>query len=341
MTKTILAQVFLGALTLLQASTAVAEPTAWQGPVAGRISFQSITPPNRWEFVRKVMDKTPSVTVNGDLLLPKAARGNGKFPAVIMSHDSGGVTPKLYDVWAKELNQAGVAVFIIDSFKPRGISDTTSNQGQVDVSAHVADALYGLKLLASHPQIDAKRIFHMGGSRGGTAVFDTYWDMVRKAVIADDLKFAGHIPLYQGNCNTRFRFDRDNTNRAPMLALLGDADDGTPAEACVAYYTELKQSGANIQWKVYPNAFHNFDGSTAQTYLAQGVTAKNCSIEVFLTDVKGGGLGEARNYKTAAMINGWGEWNQAFASCNSRGFTVGANPSAKDQAIKDVLAFVR
>jgi hypothetical protein len=52
-------------------------------------------------------------------------------------------------------------------------------------------------------------------------------------------------------------------------------------------------------------------------------------------------MGEARNYKTGAMINGWGEWNQAFASCNSRGFTVGANPSAKDQAIKDVLAFVR
>jgi dienelactone hydrolase len=309
------------------------------GGQTGRIEFDSITPPDRWQFVRKVMENTKPATVYADLLVPRNAKG--KVPAVLISHDSGGVTVKLYDVWAKELNNAGVAVFIIDSFKPRGINDTTSNQGQVDVSANVADALYGLKLLATHPQIDAQRIFHMGGSRGGTAVFETYWDMVRKAVISDGLKFAGHIPLYQGNCNTRFRFDRGNTNKAPMLALMGGADDGTPADACVAYYTELNQAGANIKWKVLPGAFHNFDGSTARTYLAQGVTAKNCSIEVFLTDVKGGGLGQARDYKTGVAINGWAEWNKAFAACNSRGFTVGENRAARDQAVKDVIEFVK
>ena len=313
--------------------------TSWQGPQSGRIEFDSITPPDRWQFVRKVMENTKPAKVSGDLLMPRNV--NGKVPTVLISHDSGGVTAKLYDVWAKELNNAGVAVFIIDSFKPRGIESTTNNQGQVDVSANVADALYGLKLLATHPQIDAKRIFHMGGSRGGTAVFETYWDMVRKAVITDDLKFAGHIPLYQGNCNTRFRFDRGNTNKAPMLAFMGGADDGTPADACVAYYTELNRAGANIKWKVFPGAFHNFDGSTQQTYLAQGVTAKNCSIEVFLTDVKGGGLGEARDYKSGMAINGFAEWNKAFAACNSRGFTVAANGAAKDQAVKDVIDFVK
>ncbi len=327
-------------LSLLCSLATHAEPlTDLSGKQTGRLEFNSITPPDRWQFVRKNLDNTKAVTVFGDLLMPRSA--SDKVPAVLISHDSGGVTAKLYDVWAKELNNAGIAVFIIDSFKPRGIDSTTNNQGQVDVSANVADALYGLKLLATHPQIDAKRIFHMGGSRGGTAVFETYWDMVRKAVITDDLKFAGHIPLYQGNCNTRFRFDRGNTNKAPMLAFLGGADDGTPADACVAYYTELNRAGANIKWKVLPGAFHNFDGGTPQTYLAQGVTAKNCSIEVFLTDVKGGGLGEARDYKSDTAINGWAEWNKAFGSCNGRGFTVGSNSAAKDQAVKDVIAFVK
>ena len=309
------------------------------GGNTGRIEYQSITPPDRWQFVRKNMDNTKTVTVYGDLLMPRNA--SGKVPAVLISHDSGGVTPKLYDVWVNELNQAGIAVFIIDSFKPRDIDTTTNNQGQVDISADVADALHGLKLLATHPRIDTKRIFHMGGSRGGTAAFETYWDMVRRAVITDDLRFAGHIPLYQGNCNTRFRFDRGSANKAPMLALMGGSDDGTPADACVAYYTELNQAGANIKWKVFPGAYHNFDGSAPKTYLAQGVTAKHCSIEVFLTDVKGGGLGEARDYKTGATINGFGEWHKAFAACNSRGFTVAANNSAKEQAVKAVIEFVR
>ena len=332
----------LTALALLAnlAQPAVAAPLAdLRGGQTGRIEFDSITPPDRWQFVRKNLDNTKSVTVFGDLLLPRNV--NGKVPAVLISHDSGGITAKLYDVWAKELNAAGVAVFIIDSFKPRGIDSTTSNQGQVDASANVADALNGLKLLATHPQIDAKRIFHMGGSRGGTAVFETYWDMVRKAVITDELKFAGHVPLYQGNCNTRFRFDRGNTNRAPMLALMGGLDDGTPADACVAYYTELNRAGANIKWKVYPDALHGFDGSAARTYLPQGVTAKNCSIEVFLTDVKGGGLGEARDYKTGMVINGFVDWNNLFSACNSRGFTVGTNSAAKDHAVKEVIGFVK
>lgn len=331
----------LSILVILTSVAAQAAPLAdLSNGRSGRIEFNSITPPDRWQFVRKNLDNTKPVTVYGDLLMPRSLE-NSKVPAVLISHDSGGVTAKLYDVWAKELNNAGIAVFIIDSFKPRGIDSTTNNQGQVDVSANVADALYGLKLLATHPQIDAKRIFHMGGSRGGTAVFESYWDMVRKAVINDDLKFAGSIPLYQGNCNTRFRFDRGNTNKAPMLALMGGADDGTPADACVAYYTELNRAGANIKWKVFPGAFHNFDGSTQQTYLAQGVTAKSCSIEVFLSDVKGGGLGEARDYKTGAAINGFAEWNKAFSACNSRGFTVAANSSARDQAVKEVLAFVK
>jgi len=309
------------------------------GGQTGRIEFNSITPPNRWEFVRKNMDNTKDVAVFGDLLMPR--RVNGKVPAVVISHDSGGVSAKLFDVWAKALNDGGIAVFIVDSFTPRGIGSTTSNQGQVDVSANTADALFALKLLATHPQIDSQRIFHMGGSRGGTSAFETYWDMVRRSVIANDLKFSGNIPLYQGNCNTRFRFDRGNANRAPMLALLGGADEGTPADACVAYYKELNQSGANIKWKIYPGAHHNFDGSIQPTYLAQGVTAKNCSIEVFLTDVKGGGLGEARDYKTGTPIPGWDQWNKAFAACNSRGFTVAANSDARDRAVKDVIEFVR
>ena len=334
-----------GVTAVLALSLAV--PACIAGPLAslsggevGRIEFDSITPPDRWQFVRKNMDNTKSVTVHGDLLMPRTW-GDPRVPAVIISHDSGGVTPKLYDVWARSLNDAGIAVFIIDSFKPRGIDSTTNHQDQVDVSANTADALHALKLLATHPRIDSRRIFHMGGSRGGTAAFESYFDMVRRAVIADDLKFAGHIPLYQGNCNTRFRYDRGNTNRAPMLALLGGADDGTPAEACVAYYAELRSTGVNIAWKVYPGAFHNFDGSNQHQYLPQGVTAKNCSIEVFLTDVKGGGLGDGRNYMTGAAINGFAEWNKVFSACNSRGFTVAANPRARDQAVKDVVAFVR
>ena len=193
------------------------------------------------------------------------------------------------------------------------------------------------------PQIDSRRIFHMGGSRGGTAVMETYWPIVREAVIDSKsaLKFAGHIPLFQGNCNTRFRFDDGKTsNVTPMLALLGGADDGAPADACMAYYTELKNAGANIRWKVYADAPHGFDGDGPKTYLPQGVTAKNCAIEVFITNVRGSGLGVARNYKTGESISGFPAWDKAFADCNGRGFTYGGDRNARKEAVKDVIQFI-
>ena len=124
-----------GVTAVLALSLAV--PACIAGPLAslsggevGRIEFDSITPPDRWQFVRKNMDNTKSVTVHGDLLMPRTW-GDPRVPAVIISHDSGGVTPKLYDVWARSLNDAGIAVFIIDSFKPRGIDSTTHHQDQV------------------------------------------------------------------------------------------------------------------------------------------------------------------------------------------------------------------
>jgi len=326
-------------LTLCSMAACAAPLDTLAGGQTGKIEYNSITPPDRWQFVRKNMTNTKPAVVYGDLIMPPNA--SGKVPAVIISPGSGGVSAKLYDIWGKSLNDAGIAVFIIDSFKPRGIDETTNNQGLLDVSANVADALYALKLLATHPQIDANRIFSMGGSRGGSVAFETHWDMVRKAVLDTDLKFAGNIPLYQGNCSTRFRYDRGDTNKAPILGLLGGADNGTIASACVDYYTELKAAGVNIKWKVYPGAHHSFDGTGRYTWLPQGVHANNCTIEVFMVDRQGAGLGEARNYKTGEAINGFAEWTKQHHACNSRGYAVEGNAAARTDAIKEVIAFIR
>ena len=88
-------------------SSAMATPVEnLSGGLTGRIEYQSITPPNRWEYLREVKQNTKDVTVYGDLLMPKTMTDT-KVPAVVLSHGSGGVNPALFDVWAKELNAAG------------------------------------------------------------------------------------------------------------------------------------------------------------------------------------------------------------------------------------------
>lgn len=138
-------------------------------------------------------------------------------------------------------------------------------------------------------------------------------------------------------------FKRASWQRAGRCTATGSADGcaTTPAQVIshkARCYTELNLVGANIKLKVFHDTFHGFDGSTARNSLPQGMTAKNCTIEVLLTDVQDGVLGEARYYKTGAAINVFGKLNNAFSACNSRGSTtVAANINARDQAARDVI----
>jgi dienelactone hydrolase len=67
--------------------------------------------------------------ITGELWMPTADAD--KFPAVVLVHGSGGVHASI-ECWAEELNSIGVAAFILDSFRARGISSTVNDQSQLD-----------------------------------------------------------------------------------------------------------------------------------------------------------------------------------------------------------------
>ncbi|MDL5039091.1 dienelactone hydrolase family protein [Comamonas sp. Y6] len=192
------------------------------GGQTGRIEFNSKTPDHRWALVRgRLGSDTP---IFGDLLMP--ANAQGKVPAVVFSHGSEGVSSLYFDVWAKALNAAGYAVFVVDSFKPRNEERVTGASKQLtwNTTANLADALYSLKLLATHPQIDSQHIYHMGWSRGGQAVLDAAWPTYQQHVVPVTVKWAGSIAVYPG-CNMRYRVDQHNKLPSPLLMLLGEKDD--------------------------------------------------------------------------------------------------------------------
>ena len=78
----------LAVLSLFAAAlTAQAAPVFdLSGGQTGRIEFQSISPPNPWAYVRKNLTDTKTVTVWGDLLMPKNI--NGKVPVLVIMHGS-------------------------------------------------------------------------------------------------------------------------------------------------------------------------------------------------------------------------------------------------------------
>ena len=317
-----------------------------RGGETGRIAFNSITPPNRHEFARLNLQSTPSVVVEGDLLMPKNSSAGTQVPAVVLSHGSGGVESNMFDVWAKELNAAGYAVMITDSYKPRGVSETNSDQSRVPYPAHVADTLNALRMLATHPQIDANKIFNIGFSRGGSAAFDTAWPTWQRPVNTNGAKFAGHVVYYPGNCNTRFRTDDREQQTAPIYVLLADRnnEEAQDVAVCERWYDEMNAKGANIQYKEYKGARHGFDGLNFN-YHVNPVTSsgKECDLEIYMTTVRGGGLGKnGYDFKAKKQMKSFDDFTQAMKCLTmTPGSRGGGNArEVQAEAVADTLNFL-
>ena len=86
---------------------------------------------------------------------------------MVVAHGSAGVSDAREMRWAKDLVAMGMAAFVVDSFTPRNVRQTATDQGRLSTAANVADALAALRLIATHPRIDPDRIGIIGFSKGG------------------------------------------------------------------------------------------------------------------------------------------------------------------------------
>lgn len=322
------------AVTCIQASAA---PLAdLSGGQTGRIEFQSTTPEHRHALING--RQGPAVTVYGDLLMP-TVKTEGKVPVVVFSHGSEGTVARYFDFWAKELNGNGIAVFVVDSFKPRSMTVTTgAAQLAFNITGNISDSIHALKLLATHPKIDSEKIFHMGWSLGGVVAQDAAFPIYYKPILGTSaIHWAGSIGLY-GGCNSRNRGDHMGTNPGPLLMLLAELDDNTPAANCVAYVKSLAAAGNKVSYKVYEGAYHDWD-TNFNHRVNHGIFA-DCDIEVKMTP--GVGFGTAFDYKTGKTLTNGAEHGAAIKSCQKMSSViVRGDAKVRDQSLKDVLAFLR
>ena len=143
--------------------------------------------------------------------------------------------------------------------------------------ANLANSLAALSLLATHPRIDRSRIGVMGFSRGGQVALYSLLEPLRRGVVDDSLRFAAHIALYP-SCSIPYHAGQ--VSPAPVLMLLGAADDYTPAAACRDYAAWFAGKGVPIQVIAYDGAHHDFDIPEAPRFLPHLQSARGCKAEV-------------------------------------------------------------
>ena len=233
----------------------------------------------------------PTTTASGDpARIPievQKPSGAGPFPAVVIAHDCSGLGPTSSGApgrWARELVGRGYVVVIPDSFSTRGFPGgvcSDSNPGRQNVSpAHRArDAYAALAHARALAYVDGKRVGLMGGSHGGSTTLASMLaaDGDTDALAAEKRAgFAAGVALYP-SCAPSARTWHTTSGIyrpiGPLLILIGDKDDWTPAPPCEALATAARRAGYPVSITIYPNAHHSFDSPNPIRFVATRINA--------------------------------------------------------------------
>lgn len=216
------------------------------------------------------------IEIYGKLVIPKSAPKDN-VPCIIYVHGSGGGFTESANArinpWLKMFNKMGIATFKLNCFKARGVKTTVGNQLAVTTAEMVVDAYKALEVMANHPRIDKTKIGIMGESKGGGVVLYSLWKPMKKA-IGVNATFALHISLYAfGHDFKPFDF-----TKAPILALVGEKDNWTPAGPWIPLVNKMKTHGYDAEVVVYEGAYHAFDAPYNLRTVAEAHSYEKCRV---------------------------------------------------------------
>lgn len=244
----------------------------------GRIeihTFKSMTLSDQ-QFLQGIKDGTP-VTLAGELRFPRKKMKH--YPVVLLVHGSGGVSGYIDD-WAKELNQMGTAVFIMDSFTGRGLYKVNNDQSQLGRLAQIVDAYRALDVLAQHKRIDKTRIVLMGFSRGGQVTLYSGLNRFQQLQgTGSNNEFSAYLAFYPA-CGTRFKEDEVIANK-PIHIFHGSADNYNLVAPCRRYVKRLRDNGSDILLHEFSGAHHVYDYKKLVNpiILKKAQTTRHCVLE--------------------------------------------------------------
>lgn len=233
-------------------------PTVLHSDTQGEIRFKSSSPYDLDVLLNKPSAGEALMGV-GKLTLPANASQAHPVPAVVILPGSSGMIPGRENEMAKNLSDNGIAVFVLDNLKPRGITENMSYDVKVMGASEfdaVADAYAALRTLNKHLAIDPERIGLLGFSKGGIAARMSMDERIYEKLAPDVTAFALHVDFY-GACYARMNIRK--TTGAPLMSFRAGRDASNDLVACAAEEAALRDASSTVSSVVYSKAGHDWD----------------------------------------------------------------------------------
>jgi dienelactone hydrolase len=216
-----------------------------------------------------------NVALRGFLVVPRTPAPAGGYPAVIALHGCGGLYSRRpghdHELAERLVQRAdrfladGIAVLFPDSFGSRDMREVCTiriGDRTITSARRRLDALGALDYLAHRPGIAADRIALVGRSHGGSAALYAINHAdpeVAAFQAAHDAPFFRAAVAFYPGCRGPLKAGAHWQPGTPTRIHIGELDDWTPPEPCVALGGAMAARGADFDVSTYPGSHHGFD----------------------------------------------------------------------------------
>jgi dienelactone hydrolase len=219
-----------------------------------------------------------STTLVGYVFKPDGARP-ARTPAVVMMHGRAGAyssaangkydastLSRRHQAWGHIWARQGYLALLVDGFGPRGyphgfprFSYDSRPDMLNEITVRPLDAYGALAYLRTRDDVVADRIAIQGWSNGGSATLAT---MSRTApgisAPTPATGFRAALAFYPA-CGLKGQFDDGILPYAPVRVFQGSADEEVSPRRCAELVARSRTLGGDIQFRLYPDATHDFD----------------------------------------------------------------------------------
>lgn len=268
--------------------------------------------------------------------------GRDQADLVLVVNSSAGKSDAVMAALGDALLRAGIASALIDTYTPRGIGDTITDQSQLSYIEQFDDIFSVYHQLQRDPRFAGRKFALAGHSRGAILTYMAAFSGFKRYFEDEVPVFSAYIGL-STDCLPTFGRQGDLALLGPLHLVSGAQDNWTSPGPCVRIVGNLKAAGQPASIELIPGVTHGFSYDGVHI---SGAIKFACPLDgdyFYLRRERTGRPGLVFDPAWGKPESAYQQWRRCAGNFgfNGRGATGGGSRAMMPAAIDSALQFLK